>query len=78
MKPENKIPIPDIRSRLSQRINDSDPEGAFDAAWYMWRQYCRRHRIHNSPFFSQALQKGWLQRTDADHFWWYLFKEEHY
>ena len=78
MKPENKIPIPDIRSRLAQRINDPDPEGAFDAAWYMWRQYCKRHRIHNSSFFSQALKKGWLQRTNVDHFWRYIFNQEHY
>ena len=78
MKSENKIPISDIRSRLSQIINVPYPEEAFDALWYGWKKYCLRHKIHNSSFFSQALKKGWLQRADVDHFWWYIFNQEHY
>ena len=69
MKQENKIPISDIRARLNERTKDPDPEGEFDAAFYMWKNYCLRHNIHKPQFFSQALQKGWLKREHADHFW---------
>lgn len=78
MKSENKIPIPDIRSRLASRINDPNPEGAFDAAWYMWKKYCLRHGIHKQQFFSQNLKKGWISREHANHFWWCMTGENHY
>jgi len=69
MKQENKIPLIDIQHRIAKHTNDPDPEGAFDAAFYMWKQYCLRHQIHKRQFFSQALKKGWIRREHADHFW---------
>ena len=78
MRQDNKITLADIRNRIARRTKDPNPKGAFDAAFYMWKHYCLRHNIHKMQFFSQTLKKGWLKRTDADHFWWYLFKEEHY
>ncbi len=78
MTDANKIPLSDIQARIAERTNDSDPKGAFDAAFYLWKHYCLRHHIHKTQFFSQALKKGWLRREHADHFWWCLFKENHF
>jgi hypothetical protein len=69
MKQENKIPISELIARLQAHTNDPEPESAFDAAFYMWKQYCLRHHIHKRQFFSQNLQKGWIRREHADHFW---------
>ena len=78
MKTDNKITLIDIQNRLAQRTQDPDPEGAFDAAFYLWKHYCLRHKIHKTQFFSQALKKGWLKREHADHFWWCICKEDHF
>jgi hypothetical protein len=72
MKPENKIPLILIQNLLAQYTNDPDPEGVFDAAWYMWKRYCYRHHIHDIPFFAQTRKKGWLTRAQANQFWKYM------
>ena len=69
MRTDNKIPLTDIQARLNARTKDPDPQGEFDAAFYMWKHYCIRHNIHKRQFFSQTLNKGWLKREHADHFW---------
>ena len=78
MHSENKIPLSQIQNRIAERTNDPDPKGAFEAAFYMWKWHCIRHQIHKRQFFSQVLQKGWLKREHADHFWACLFNENHY
>ena len=78
MRAENKIPITELCARLNAHTPDPDPEGAFDAAFFMWRHYCLRHKIHKAQFFSQALQKGWLVREHADHLWSYITGENHF
>ena len=78
MKAENKIPISELIARLQAHTPDPDPQGAFDAAFYMWKQYCLRHHIHKPQHFSQTLSKGWIRRDLADHFWWCITGESHF
>jgi len=78
MKSDNKITLNAFRTRMQERMNYEDLDEAFDNGWYMWKHYCLRHNLHKKQFFSQTLKKGWFKRADADHFWWFLFKEEHY
>lgn len=78
MKQDNKITLAEFAARLQKRTNDPDSEGAFDAAFYMWKQYCLRHHIHKPQHFSQTLKKGWLRRDLADHFWWCITGENHF
>ena len=78
MKTENKVLISDIRTRLHKRMKFDNPKEAFEKAWYMWKQYCLRHHIHKSQFFSQTLKKGWIRREHADHFWWCMTDENHF
>ena len=66
MKEENKVYLTDICDELQSFIHDEDPSSAFIAGWEWWADYCVRHNLRTYQFFYAAMERGWIQRSDAE------------
>ena len=58
----------DIRDELMTFAPDENPNEAFECAWEWWQSYCIRKSIRGYQFFYDALERGWLKKSDAESF----------
>ena len=72
MNDDKVIYLVDIRDELQSFMHYEEPNEAFDKAWYMWMHYCMRHSMKKSTFFYEALDRGWITRSDAESFCNYI------
>ena len=62
------VHLVDIRDELMTIAPDDDPNGAFECAWEWWKANSVRRNIRNHQFFYDALERGWLKKSDAESF----------
>ena len=78
MSEEYHIYLVDIRDELQSFMHYDDITTKFLDLWGAWMNYCLRHKLRSRVFFTEAMQRGWLKRSDAEslcmymhngHFW---------
>ena len=72
MKEESKFWLVSIRDELQSFIHDEDINSAFECAFWWWKDYCVRHKLRTYQFFYNAWKRGWMTKTDAESFCFFI------